>query len=94
MTAIPKVSLCSATDCCYNQNQQCHAAAIMVGDSHPNCDTYTTTHCPAGAADLTGEVGSCKVQQCVFNTNLLCQAPAIEVGIHNDHADCRTYQPR
>lgn len=95
MTAIPKVSTCTATDCCYNQDMACHAAAIMVGDSHPSCDTYIRR--PGGgcgAPDLIGEIGACKVEQCAFNQRLMCSAPAIEVGIHDDHADCRTYRPR
>ena len=44
---LPAVSGCSATECAYNVDRNCHARAITIGDGlHPGCDTYfkTSTH--------------------------------------------------
>lgn len=95
MTAIPQVMSCTVTECCYNDDSTCHAAAIQVGRDHPMCDTFSPqTGSSCGAADLTGGVGACHVSACQFNSSLLCAAPGIVVGAHAGHADCQTFRQR
>ncbi|HOJ21268.1 MAG TPA: DUF1540 domain-containing protein, partial [Armatimonadota bacterium] len=38
---MPPVKNCDVTECFYNQARKCHAGAINVGGSHPQCDTFT-----------------------------------------------------
>jgi hypothetical protein len=40
MNGLPMISKCEETDCFYNRDSDCHAAAIKVGDTHPRCDTF------------------------------------------------------
>ena len=95
MSAIPKVSTCSVTSCCFNQSEQCHAAAIQVGSAHPACDTFTArSGGSCGFPDTEGGVGACKVESCSYNDRLMCTAPGIVVGMHDGHADCQTYRKR
>jgi hypothetical protein len=38
---MPIVKKCDVKSCGFNQNNNCHAKAITVGDSiHPDCDTF------------------------------------------------------
>ena len=89
---MPNVLDCSATECSYNTNKACHAAAITVGDSNcAMCDTYFKSSQKGGVQDLTGSVGACKENDCKFNNSLECQASGIHVANHMGHADCATY---
>jgi len=90
---MPPVKTCDMTECFYNQAQQCHACAINVGGSHPQCDTFTKSGDHSSPCDA-GQVGACKVTQCKYNNDLMCSAPGIEVGHHLAHADCLTFEPR
>jgi len=94
MVEMPKIKECEATDCAYNKDRMCHAAAITVGAHHPYCDTYNKTAASKGGVPDIGEVGACKVDNCVFNNNLECNAQGINVGMHEGHADCFTFKPR
>jgi hypothetical protein len=95
MTTVPKVTTCSVSECCFNDDAKCHAMAIQVGRDHPMCDTFTPqTGSACGAPDLSGSVGACLVNACSFNAQLLCSAPGITVGGHAGHADCQTYRQR
>jgi hypothetical protein len=92
---IPKVLDCEVTDCSYNTNKTCHAAAITVGDSGcAMCDTYFKFSEKGGAMDITGSVGACKENDCGYNKSLGCSAPGIHVSNHMGHADCATYTKR
>ncbi len=91
----PKVLDCEVTDCSYNNNKQCHAVAITVGDGDcAMCDTFFKSSQKGGAMEITGSVGACKESDCTFNKSLECAAPGIHVASHKGHADCSTYQPR
>lgn len=109
MTRVPKVKQCEMTECGFNDDRKCHAAAIQVGDQvgvavaerqgvalqDPKCDTFTRH--PGGhfgAGDLLAQVGACKADTCTFNDHLRCTAEGITVGHHESHADCQTYRPR
>jgi hypothetical protein len=90
---MPPVSKCDVTQCFYNRDAMCHAPAINVGGEHPMCDTFITAnnHIPG---DQMSAVGACHVAQCEYNQDLTCRADGILVGLHNNHADCFTYEPR
>ncbi len=90
---MPPVKGCEVTECFFNQSKQCKANAIQVGDTHPQCDTFTPSGQHATPAN-NGMVGACKVSQCRYNQDLSCTAPGIIVGHHDVHADCKTYSPR
>lgn len=101
MTRIPLVRLCEVTDCGFNEQNMCHAAAIQVGDEvagavatprvklqDPRCDTYTRRPgAHLGASDWQGMVGSCKVESCSYNSGFRCTAEAIIVSRHEGQAD-------
>lgn len=92
---MPKIMGCTASDCAYNKNNECHTMAITVGDGrHPACDTYYKALNKGGSPDITGSVGACKVDICKFNKALECSASGINVGSHSGHADCKTFSPR
>lgn len=39
-------------------------------------------------------VATCHVHDCEYNKNMDCLAPGgINVDMHQDHADCDTYEP-
>ncbi len=94
MLEMPKIKMCDVTDCSYNKNRECHAAAITVGGEHPYCDTYMRSPSQKGGVTPTGEVGACKVENCKFNRMLECTADGINVGFHQEHADCMTFSPK
>lgn len=109
MTRIPTVTRCDVAECGFNENLNCHAAAIQIGDQlggavtermpvglqDPKCDTFTRKPgARFGAGDLIAQVGACKADTCTYNEDLRCTAPGIQVGYHDSHADCKTYQPR
>jgi hypothetical protein len=90
---VPPVAKCDVAQCFYNCEQQCHAPAINVGGSHPNCDTFCAGQQHISRAD-NSMVGACHVSQCRHNEELTCHASAVCVGLHGDHADCVTFQER
>lgn len=92
MEGFPPVSRCEVDKCFYNRERLCHAPAINVGGSHPNCDTFITKVDHINR-QTTGMVGACHVSQCRFNADLTCNAAGIVVAYHTDHADCDTFEP-
>ncbi len=86
------VLTCTVADCCYNENLECYAQQIEIGDSHPTCDTYTPGQ-QKQPSDHEGFVMDCKVQQCHFNQGEQCHARGITVDFHSQHADCVTFRP-
>lgn len=94
MEGLPRVKQCDVTECCFNREKMCHAAAILVGDEIPVCDTFTSGMQNCGIADAIANVGACKTTGCAFNRNLECIAPGITVGHQGDRAECQTYKHR
>lgn len=92
MNGLPMISKCEETDCFYNRESDCHAAAINVGDTHPRCDTFARTGGKHISRQPVGMVGACHVSECRWNADLMCSAKAITVGKHGDHPDCLTYE--
>jgi len=89
---MPKVKKCEVNDCAYNQDNNCHTAAITVGDSaSPRCDTFCKSSMKGGKADVVAGVGACKVSSCKYNNNLECGAPGISVGYKKKEPDCLTF---
>ena len=102
MTRVSQVKTCDMSECGFNREQRCHAAAIQVGDSaptldpDPRCDTFTPisgAKALYGAPDWNAGIGACKVSVCIHNADLSCTVDAVSVGHHGSHADCQTYQP-
>lgn len=92
---MPQVSACSATECAYNVNDQCHARAITVGDgTHPGCDTFIGSDRHTRDSQRTAGVGACKVTGCSHNDDFECMADSIDVGIRGGSVDCLTYHAR
>lgn len=92
---MPTITKCSATECSYNKNNECHTLAITVGDaSHPACDTFFKAGHKGGVPDAKGGVGACKSENCQYNVLLECSAKMINVGYHQGHADCTTFTAR
>ena len=92
MADMPPVSFCEVEQCFFNREQACHAPAINIGGSHPNCDTFITQSDHIHRDGNAG-VGACHVAQCRWNNDMTCQASGIEVKMHSDHADCMTFDP-
>lgn len=88
--AAPVVT-CKVTECSYNQQEQCCAQNIEVGDQHPQCDTFTTGSVQRMQQSMS-KVGICNVMDCSFNASKKCDAPGITVTQHTDHADCSSYR--
>jgi hypothetical protein len=86
------VLTCTVADCCYNQDLECYAQQITVGDDHPTCDTYSPGP-QKQTSDHEGYVMNCKVGQCHFNQSDECHARGITVDFHAHHADCVTFRP-
>ena len=92
---MPKIMQCTATQCAYNQEKQCHALAITIGDAtHPHCDTFFEAPMKGGDPAMTGSVGACKVDICRFNESFECHAQGIQVGFLRDDMDCQTFNPK
>jgi hypothetical protein len=88
------VLTCTAAECSYNEDLECHAQQIQVGDDHPTCDTYTTGQAMGFQKQQEESVVMmCKVAQCNFNTSDQCHARGITVDHHAQHADCVTFRP-
>ena len=84
------VLTCLAMDCSYNCESMCCAPEIMVGDAHPQCDTFTkdTTE----NAKHSPRVQQCMIGDCHFNKQRTCAASGVTLMQHADHADCATYR--
>lgn len=95
MAMTPEVRKCTVIQCFYNENDNiCHASAILVGDSQcPMCDTFINNDQHGAPAD-NAKVGACHEADCEHNRMLSCNALGIEVGWHANHADCMTFVPR
>lgn len=92
--SMPKILNCDVTKCAYNHEKKCTTPAINVGSRHPNCDTYFEFPKKGGVKGTLASVGSCKEVDCQYNKALECAAPSINVGLHEDHADCMTFNSR
>ncbi len=91
----PLVSECSAIECAYNLNRNCHARAITIGDSvHPSCDTFFNNKNHTKAAVRAAGVGACKVAACKFNDDFECITENIQVGHSIDEISCLTFAAR
>jgi hypothetical protein len=89
---MPKIIVCDATECAYNQDQQCHALAITVGDGNAaKCDTFWNGSEKGGDPDAVAGVGACRAIGCRFNDHLECSAPGINVGHSGNEIDCLTF---
>ena len=84
------VLTCLAPTCSYNCDSMCCAPEVMVGDSHPACDMFTTQE--VSMAKHSPRVQKCNVGGCHFNKQLTCVASGITLAPHADHADCTTYR--
>jgi hypothetical protein len=92
---MPKVQQCDVNQCAYNEEQQCHALAITIGDNdEPECDTYFKHSERGGDKSSIAGVGACKVTGCSWNKDLECSASKIMVGLKEQDVDCLTYQPK
>ena len=90
----PPVSKCEVENCFYNRNLMCHAPAINVGgEDHPMCDTFIPEKDHISGEQMS-MVGACHVSICEYNQELTCQASGIVVGWHEQHADCKTFEPK
>ena len=89
---MPAVAGCTISDCAYNQDDQCHARAITVGDGvHPGCDTFLQASSHTRERQRIAGVGACKVTGCAHNDDYECMAAEIEVGMAQGSVDCLTY---
>lgn len=86
------VVTCTVSECSYNEQERCCAPSIEVGDSHPRCDTFTTSGGVDARDQEMSKVGTCHVTQCSFNMSELCEAPGITVTHHSSHADCSSFR--
>jgi len=94
---MPSITTCEVRDCAYNSGINCHALAINVGgpaDACPKCDTFFQAHSKGGNKNLIGSVGACKINKCKFNEFFECVASEVHVTVHEDHADCATFNAR
>ena len=85
------VLTCTVADCSYNQELECWAPEIHVGETHPNCDTFT--HLNVQPATQESCVTECGVMGCDFNDHRACNARGVTVSNHTSHADCITFRP-
>lgn len=86
------VLTCTVSNCSYNQELECRAPQITVGDDHPSCDTFTQQQ-QIKLAPQDAVVLNCGVDQCNFNESHACGARGITVDQHAKHADCVTFRP-
>lgn len=93
LMGLPVINSCEVDACYYNKEHRCHAAAINVGSSHPECDTFIRQQGQISRNDKA-VVGACHVGHCKHNSDLMCSAPGISVRYHESHADCGTYEAR
>ncbi|MFO7982724.1 MAG: DUF1540 domain-containing protein [Desulfuromonadales bacterium] len=90
---MPKVMDCSVDGCAYNNEKECHAMAITIGDApdDPSCDTYLEAPGNGGVMDMTAGVGACKSYECSHNTDYECTASNVRIGMKGDEPDCLTF---
>jgi hypothetical protein len=90
---IGMVIACQVQECSYNENRECHAGKIQVGDvgTHAACDTFTTAQVEEQGSQVMVE--NCDVSKCKFNEHMMCRAPAVSLGHHETHAECDSYVP-
>lgn len=86
------VVTCTVSECSYNEQEKCCAPTIEVGDSHPQCDTFTTSQGVQSVQQDMSSVSACHVMQCTFNDGHQCEAPGITVTHHANHADCSSFR--
>ncbi len=92
MTEMSPVSSCDAVHCGYNENLQCHAKAITVGDYlTPNCDTFLDANRHSKEVARIAGVGACKIAVCRFNEDFECGAEKIQVGQQQQRINCLTF---
>lgn len=92
---MPVVKKCTADECAYNLDNNCHARAITIGDSiHPGCDTFLAGEHHAKSAGQIAGIGACKTAGCKFNDDFECMADSIQVGMIKSEANCKTYSLR
>ena len=92
---MPVIRSCDATTCAYNDDQQCHALAITVGDGdRARCDTYWERSPDGGDPAQAGRVGACRAVDCQHNERLECTATGVTVGENGGTVDCLTFDPR
>jgi len=92
---MPSVSDCSAEECAYNTDNQCHARAITVGDgAHPGCDTFFHASAHNRETRRIAGVGACKVTGCLYNEDYECQSDSISVGQQGGSIQCLTYSAK
>ncbi|HEY3374262.1 MAG TPA: DUF1540 domain-containing protein [Candidatus Aquicultor sp.] len=85
------VLTCTVTECTFNQSEACHAPNINVGQTHPACDTFTTSDVQPVDQGMP-DIAVCNVSVCEFNQSNDCKAPGITVAHHSNHADCLTFR--
>ena len=89
---VPVVSGCTAGECAYNVDEQCHARAITIGDGvHAGCDTFLSATKHIRDNQQVAGVGACKVSGCVHNEDFECIADQIEVGQRAGDINCLTF---
>ena len=91
MADMPRILDCSVTDCSYNKEKNCGAAAITVGYS-TSCTTFIPLTVKGGLAKAETFVGACQKADCAHNNALECPAASISVGAGT--ADCLSYEAR
>jgi hypothetical protein len=84
------VLTCLAQDCSYNNDCECDAPKIEVGDDHARCDTYTTGEVSRIGAEPM--VAKCDITECHFNEARSCDAAGVTMATHAGHADCVTFR--
>lgn len=91
---MPKVLDCTVTGCAYNNNDECHAMAITIGDptNTPACDTFFEAERHGGVKDMTAGVGACKCSGCGHNKDYECSADEIHVAMNGNRPDCMTFE--
>jgi hypothetical protein len=92
---MPLVKHCDVSSCGYNQDHNCHAKAITVGDSlSPGCDTFMNSKRHTKERKRLAGVGACKVSGCKYNDDFECFAEGITVGLVEGIVKCQTFRPR
>lgn len=91
MADMPRILDCSVTDCSYNKEKNCGAAAITVGYSS-SCTTFIPLTVKGGLTKAETFVGACQKADCTHNNALECTAASISVGAGT--ADCLSYEAR
>ncbi|MFA6016192.1 MAG: DUF1540 domain-containing protein [Gallionellaceae bacterium] len=92
---MPAVTKCTASECSYNIDSDCHARAITIGDAlKPGCDTFIAGSHHIKQSQQTAGIGACKTAICKFNEDLECMAETIQVGKIMNEVNCMTFSLR